>query len=141
MSYYTVERQYYLDRLNWTVDDANYSLADLQELLFKGVPQRDIIPKLIPGVSSTTVDTKIAAQAALDAAAFITPATVDAKVAAQHTVDNSTYAALSAASQTFLGQQVIKRPSAVTNTPLLNITDETAVARRRPDRGDAHHQH
>ena len=42
---------------------------------------------------------------------------------------SSTYAALSAASQTFLGQQVIKRPSAVTNTPLLNITDQTAAAR------------
>lgn len=128
---YVIERQFYLDRLGWTVDDTTYSLDDLQEAFFSKTPQKNISPKL-DFLSAIAVDTKIAAERVTERAnqgatyasiaepialTRITSSAVDTKIAAERVTErvnqNVTY--------------VAKTSARVRSAVLMNGTDQAAT--------------
>jgi hypothetical protein len=60
-----VERQYYLNLLNWTIDDTTYSLSELREAYYGKVDQKRIDPKI-----RDTINALIAEQAMVDSSTY-----------------------------------------------------------------------
>lgn len=82
---YDEERAYYVQKLKWPVDNPDYSLGDLQDILFGRVEQKVINPPLVAGpvpVTLADIDQAITTQHLVDQAEFKASAGFDTAVRA-----------------------------------------------------------